>query len=454
MSARHTQLPEAFHFGAATSAYQIEGAVQTDGRGVSMWDTFAHQRGHIADHSTGDVACDHYHRSAEDIALMKALGHNAYRFSVAWPRVMPSGRGAVNAAGLDFYDRLVDQLLAQDIAPYATLYHWDLPQALQDHGGWLNRDTCHAFAEYAEVVARRLGDRVHSYATLNEPRCSATVGYLEGRHAPGFTDRTQSLQVAHHLMLAHGLAIPAMRRWTQQAKLGIVLDMKPYYPANDSSEALSAARLADGVFNRWFLDPLFLGHYPTDVWEAQGPYVPQMKADDLETIRQPLDTLGINYYTRGWVDHDPGLPFPHAREQAVEGATYTTMGWEIYPDGLRDTLTHLSTDYPIADLYVAETGAALNDTVVHGEVHDPVRIEYLRGHLDAASDALAAGVPLSAFLVWSLMDNFEWGKGYTQRFGLVHVDFDTQVRTPKASALWLCDYLTTRQRLADAKTNS
>ena len=451
MSLKVNRFPARFHIGAATSAYQIEGAVQADGRGLSMWDTFAHQSGRIADHSTGDVACDHYHRSAEDVALMKALGHNAYRFSVAWPRVMPHGRGAVNTAGLDFYDRLVDQLLAQGIAPYATLYHWDLPQALQDQGGWLNRDTCHAFAEYAEVVTRRLGDRVHSYATLNEPRCSATVGYLEGRHAPGFTDRTQSLQVAHHLMLAHGLAMPAMRRWTHQAKLGIVLDMKPYYAANHSIPARRAARMADGVFNRWFLDPLFLGHYPADIWAAHGAHVPQMQDGDLQTIHQPLDTLGINYYTRGWVDHDSDLPFPHAREQPVEGATYTTMGWEIYPLGLRDTLTRLSTDYAIADLYVAETGAALNDTVVDGAVHDPIRMAYLRDHLAAASDAVAAGVPLSAFLVWSLMDNFEWGKGYTQRFGLCHVDFDTQVRTPKASALWLRDYITSRLRPTDAR---
>jgi beta-glucosidase len=446
--------PSNFHIGAATSAYQIEGATQADDRGLSIWDTFAHHSGRIADHSTGDVACDHYHRSAEDVALMKALGHNAYRFSVAWPRVMPSGRGAVNTAGLDFYDRLVDQLLAQGIAPYVTLYHWDLPQALQNQGGWLNRDTCQAFAEYAEVVVRRLGDRVHSYATLNEPRCSATVGYLEGRHAPGFTDRTQSLQVAHHLMLAHGLAMPAMRRWTQQAKLGIVLDMKPYYAAVPSVPARRAARLADGVFNRWFLDPLFFGQYPADVWDAHGAHVPKIHEGDLQTIRQPMDTLGINYYTRGWVDHDPALAFPHASEQPVEGATYTTMGWEIYPRGLRDTLARLRTDYPIADLYVAETGAALNDTMVNGEVDDAVRVAYLRDHLAAASAAMASGVPLSAFLAWSLMDNFEWGKGYTQRFGLCHVDFDTLVRTPKASALWLRDYLANRQRPADAATPS
>jgi beta-glucosidase len=437
--------PPGFHWGAATSAYQIEGAAQAEGRGPSMWDTFAHTSGRIADHSTGDVACDHYHRMVDDVALMRELGHNAYRFSIAWPRVLPQGRGVVNLPGLDFYDRLVDQLLAQGLAPYATLYHWDLPQALQAQGGWLNRDTCYAFAHFAEVVARRLGDRVHSYATLNEPRCSATVGYLEGRHAPGLQNRSQALQAAHHLLLAHGLAMPVLRSFTRTAKLGVVLDVKPYYPATQAPSARHAAHQADGVFNRWFLDPLFLGRYPADIWAAEGAHVPVIGVDDLRTIAQPLDSLGINYYTRGWVDRDDTRPFPHARELPVAGATYTSMGWEIYPEGLYDMLVRLAREYPVHDLYVAENGAALQDTVVAGRVDDPVRVQYLQSHLAALARARSEGVPVSAYLAWSLLDNFEWGKGYTQRFGLCHVDFATQQRTPKASALWYRDFIARQQ---------
>lgn len=445
MTPSRTAFPPGFHFGAATSAYQVEGAVQADGRGPSMWDTFAQNSGRIADASTGDVACDHYHRMPEDVALMHGLGHTAYRFSVAWPRVLPQGRGAVNHPGLDFYDRLVDHLLDKGIAPYATLYHWDLPLALHEKGGWLNRDTCHAFAEFAGVVAHRLGDRVHSYATLNEPRCSASVGYLEGRHAPGLEDRAAALLAAHHLMLAHGLALPVLRNLTHTAKLGVVLDVKPYYPADALTATAHAVRMADGVFNRWFLDPLLRGHYPQDVWDAEGTCVPQISASvleqDLRTIAQPIDSLGLNYYTRGHVTHDPARPFPHVREVPVDGAQYTTMGWEIYPEGLYDMLTRIARDYPAVDLFIAENGAALADEVVDGTVHDPVRVEYLQSHVHAVARARQAGVPLSAYLAWSLLDNFEWGKGYTQRFGICHVDFVTQKRTPKASALWLKNFI-------------
>jgi beta-glucosidase len=433
--------PAGFHFGAATSAYQIEGAAHADGRGTSMWDTFAHTSGRIADNSTGDVACDHYHRTVQDIAMMRSLGHNAYRFSVAWPRVIPQGRGAVNTAGLDFYDRLVDQLLAQGIAPYATLYHWDLPQTLHEQGGWLNRDTCFAFAEFTEAVVRRLGDRVHSYATLNEPRCSATVGYQEGRHAPGLQDPAKALLAAHHLMLAHGLAVPVLRQYTQKAKIGVVLDVKPYYPLDASAQSQQTATRADGVFNRWFLDPIFLGRYPQDIWADRAAIAPHIGTDDMRTIHQPLDSLGINYYTRGLVDYDATLPYPHARDNNVDGAAYTTMGWEIYPDGLKDMLIRIAQEYPVKDIYIAENGAALDDLVIDGRVDDPVRVQYLQSHLAAVSQALHAGVPLSAYLAWSLMDNYEWGKGYTQRFGLCHVDFKTLQRIPKTSALWYRDFI-------------
>ena len=438
--------PANFEFGAATSSYQIEGAVAEDGRKPSMWDHFAHNSGRIGDGSTGDVACDHYHRVDDDLALMSALNLNAYRFSVAWPRVIPDGVGAVNAKGLDFYDRLVDKLLARGIAPYVTLYHWDLPQALAERGGWLNRDTSFAFADYSEAVVRRLGDRVHTYATLNEPRCSATVGYLEGRHAPGEQDRAKSLTAAHHLLLAHGLAMPVLRAHTRQAKLGIVIDVRPYYAADDSEVSRQAALHADGVFNRWFADPLFKGHYPEDVWQGFGKLVPEVKTGDMEIIQQPIDSLGINYYARGFVSHDAKLPFPHAADVRDPASKFTDMGWEIYPRGLSDILQRFHRDYAPSAIYVAENGAAFDDHLVDGQVDDQQRLDYLESHLAAAARAISEGVPLVAYLVWSMLDNFEWGHGYARRFGIVHVDYETQRRTPKKSALWYRDAIARWQK--------
>jgi beta-glucosidase len=444
--------PAGFHFGAATSSYQIEGAVKEDGRGPSWWDRFSHTSGNIADGSTGDMACDHYHRVDEDIALMRSLNLNAYRFSVAWPRVVPEGTGAVNPRGLDFYDRLVDRLLAAGLAPYATLYHWDLPLPLAERGGWLNRDTARAFADYAGLVARRLGDRVHSYATLNEPRCSAIVGYQEGRHAPGERDRAKALTAAHHLLLAHGLAMPALRAATRTAKLGIVLDVKPYVPADAGEASAQAARHADGVFNRWFTEPLFHGTYPVDVWEGYGPDVPDVRVGDMTQISQPIDTLGINYYTRGVVRSDPTRPFPHAVDMPQPGSRYTAMGWEVAPQGLHDILTRLHADYEPKDLYVAENGAAFDDVPAPGPVvHDPERREYLAAHLEAVGRAVASGVPLSGYMAWSLLDNFEWGWGYTRRFGIVHVDYPTQRRTPKSSALWYRDFIAAQSGSTSAR---
>jgi beta-glucosidase len=438
--------PAGFHFGAATSAYQVEGAVAQDGRGPSWWDSFSHTPGRIADGSNGDVACDHYRRVDDDIALMRGLNFNAYRFSVAWPRVMPGGTGAVNPKGLDFYDRLVDRLLAAGLAPYVTLYHWDLPQPLADRGGWLNRDTAHAFADYAAVVARRLGDRAHSYATLNEPRCAALVGYQEGRHAPGERDRGKALTAAHHLLLAHGLAMPALRAATRRARVGIVLDVKPYV-ADDASEAsVRAARHADGVFNRWFTEPLFHGTYPADVWDGYGAMVPDVRVGDMTQISQPIDTLGINYYARGVVRFEADKPFPHATEVRQAGSLYTAMGWEVSPQGLQDILTRLHADYDLKDIYIAENGAAFDDVLQGDAVHDTERREYYATHLQATARALAAGVPVSAYMAWSLMDNFEWGFGYTRRFGIVYVDYATQRRIPKGSALWYRDFIAAQRR--------
>ena len=435
--------PKNFHFGSATSAYQVEGAVNEDGRGPSIWDDFCATPSNIRDGSDGRVACDHYHRYADDIARMAEMGFNAYRFSVAWPRILPEGRGRINPAGLAFYDRLVDGLLAKGIAPYLTLYHWDLPSPLQAQGGWGNRETAWAFAEYAEVIGRHFGDRVHAYATLNEPRCAAFVGHYEGRHAPGATDLRLTLQVAHHLMLAHGAAVQRLRAHTQTAKVGIVLDMKPYHPANDHPLTARAAEMGGGIFNRWLLDVLFKGHYPADVWEGFGPLVPHVEADDYALIQQPLDNLGINYYTRALVEYDPELPFPHAREVRNEGAIYSTMNWEFYPEGLEEILGWIHRTYGVKELYIAENGVALADEVVDGRVHDPLRTQYYQTHLAAVSRAITQGVPLTGYLAWSLMDNFEWGQGYLQRFGLWHVDYATQERILKDSAHWYADFIKT-----------
>ncbi|WP_263772521.1 GH1 family beta-glucosidase [Propionivibrio soli] len=442
--------PKDFLFGSATSSYQIEGAASEDGRKPSMWDHFSHHSGRIADKSTGDVACDHYHRVEEDIALMQSLNLNAYRFSIAWPRVVPDGVGAVNEKGLDFYDRLVDKLLAAGIAPFVTLYHWDLPLSLAERGGWMNRDTSAAFAAYAEVVVKRLGDRVHTYATLNEPRCSAIVGHLEGRHAPGEQDIRKALAAAHHLLLAHGLAMPALRAHTHTAKLGIVLDVKPYYAADARPESEAAAHHAYGIFNRWFADPLFLGHYPQDIWDGYGEAAPAtlVQPGDMEIIRQPIDALGLNYYTRGHVTHDGSLPYPHAAQVQPADAAYTAMEWEVFPDGLYDIIMRIHQDYAPPAMYVAENGAAFHDEVSNGEIRDEGRQSYLEGHLAAVARARAQGTPLIGYLVWSLLDNFEWGWGYSRRFGIIHIDYETQQRTIKQSGLWYRDYIERCRRVA------
>ncbi|RZJ09197.1 MAG: beta-glucosidase [Rubrivivax sp.] len=435
--------PPGFRFGAATSAYQIEGAVAEDGRGQSWWDTFAHTPGRIADGTTGDVACDHYHRWQDDLDLMKALNLQAYRFSLAWPRVLPEGRGRLNPAGLDFYERLVDGLLARGITPYVTLYHWDLPQPLADEGGWQVRSTADAFAEFAQHAMRRLGDRVARWATLNEPRCCAYVGHLEGRHAPGLKgDFPATLKASHHLLLAHGRAMQALRAERPDAQLGIVLDVKPYTVAAPGAEHEAAVRRADGVFNRWFFDPIFKGHYPEDIAADYAAFMPPIEPGDMALISQPIDHLGINYYTRGHVLNAPELPYPHAAEQMVPGAHYSAMVWEDWPEGLHRMLTRIHREYAPKAVYVAENGAAEPDVIdSDGRCRDPARTNYLAGHLQACARALADGVPLDAYITWSFMDNMEWGRGYVPRLGLVHVDYATQRRTPKDSALAYRDFI-------------
>ena len=424
--------PAGFQFGVATSSYQIEGAAHEDGRGDSIWDTFCREPGRISDGTSGEVACDHYHRWPQDLDLVRSLGVDAYRFSLAWPRIQPDGRGAVNPAGLDFYERLVDGMLERGLKPYATLYHWDLPQALQDVGGWDHRDTAHRFAEYARIVAARLGERVVSYATLNEPWCSSILSYQLGQHAPGLQDRRAALSAAHHLLLGHGEAVKAMRSVVPGSELGIVLNFSPTYPATENPEDRAAARRGDGEFNRWFLEPLLLGEYPADIWEGYGTDVPEVHPGDLEIIRQPLDFLGVNYYTRGYVS---------ASGQKPAGASFTQMGWEVFPQGLTDLLLRLNRDYPVPPMFVTENGAAYPDTLSveanrTAAVHDAERVHYFAAHLEAVRQASVQGVDVRGYFAWSLMDNFEWAYGYSRRFGLVYVDYADQTRVLKDSGLW------------------
>ncbi|MER6037102.1 GH1 family beta-glucosidase [Streptomyces sp. NPDC001835] len=426
-------LPHDFLWGTATAAYQIEGAVDEDGRAPSIWDTFSHTPGKIANDDNGDVACDHYHRWREDIALMRRLGTNAYRLSIAWPRVIPGGTGAVNAKGLAFYDQLVDALLEAGITPAVTLYHWDLPQALQDRGGWPERATASAFADYASTVAERLGDRVKLWATLNEPSCSAWIGHLEGTMAPGWTDLTAAVRASYHLLLGHGLATQALRAAVPDARIGIVNNLSTVFPATDRPEDVAAARRHDGHVNRWWLDPVHGRGFPADMLETYGVELPEQPGD-LETIAAPLDWLGLNYYFPAYVADDPDGPAPHARSVRRPDVPRTGMDWEIDASGIESLLLRLTEEYGARKLYVTENGSAYPDVVrPDGTVDDPERQEYLERHLAACASAARKGAPLAGYFAWSLLDNFEWAYGYDKRFGLVHVDYDTQIRTIKGS---------------------
>lgn len=428
--------PEGFVLGAATAAYQIEGGVREGGRGESIWDRFSHTPGKTYQGQTGDVACDHYHRWLDDVELMADLGLEAYRFSIAWPRIMPQGRGTINSAGLDFYDRLVDALMERDIQPFVTLYHWDLPQALQDAGGWPERAMVDLFADYAAVVVRRLGDRVCRWMTFNEPWVSAFAGYYEGHHAPGLTDLGAALQAAHHTLVAHARANDAIRANSRlQPLIGIALNLFPVEPASDRQADLDAAQRYDGYVNRWFLDPLFLGSYPEDMLEFWGDQAPRAQPGDFESLPRQLDFLGINNYFRSVIGEGSESP---VRIQAHHpSGEYTEMGWEVYPDGLYELLTRVHRDYDPHEIYIAENGAAFHDVLSpSGQVEDRERVEYLRDHLFAARRALDAGVRLRGYFVWSLLDNFEWTHGYSKRFGIVAVDYGTQARSIKASGHW------------------
>ncbi len=431
--------PPDFVWGVATSSFQIEGSAAGTERGESIWDRFCRVPGAIADGSNGDIACDHVHRWREDLDLIAALGVDAYRFSISWPRVRPSGAGAWNAAGLDFYERLVDGLLERGIEPYVTLNHWDLPAELQDAGGWASRDTVQRFVEYALGVHARLGSRVAAYTTHNEPWVIAHLGHETGSFAPGIKSRSIAAQVSHHLLLSHGLTLQALRGAGCKSPLGIVLNLSPVHPATASAADMARARLEDGRLLRWYLDPLFTGAYPQDVLDFLGADAPRVHEGDLQAIATPMDFLGVNYYSRSVVSADDSW------DSARSGLTRTEMGWEIYPDGLTELLLRLHRDYDVPPLYVKENGGAFKDERVDGEVHDADRVAYIASHIAAVGDAMAQGVHMAGYMLWSLLDNFEWTSGYEKRFGIVHVDYATQRRTMKDSARWYRDFLQ-RQR--------
>ena len=435
--------PKDFVWGVATSAFQIEGAAIEDGKGPSIWDEFCRVPGAIADGSDGDIACDHYHRLTSDLDIIAGLGVDAYRFSVSWPRVRPGGTGAWNERGLGFYERLVDGLLARGIQPYLTLNHWDLPAELQAAGGWAHRDTVHRFVEYAQGMAKRLGDRVATITTHNEPWVIATLGYELGTFAPGVKSRAAAAQASHHLLLSHGLALQALRAQVCKSRLGIVLNLSPMHAATDSAADHAKARLEDGRGVRWYTDPLLTGSYPADVLEHLGADAPVVQLGDMAAIATPMDFLGINYYTRGMVS--AAAPW----NVHSGGREVTDMGWEVYPEGLTELLLRLHHDYAVPPMYVKENGAAFKDEFVDGRVHDAQRTRYIANHIAAVGDAVAQGVPMAGYMVWSLLDNFEWASGYAKRFGIVHVDYANQRRTLKDSALWYHDFLQ-RQKAARA----
>ncbi|HLV33561.1 MAG TPA: GH1 family beta-glucosidase [Spirillospora sp.] len=429
--------PEHFLWGAATASYQIEGGGLQEGRGECIWHRFSHTPGKVLNGDTGDVACDHLHRYREDVALMAELGLDAYRFSISWPRVLPAGTGATNAAGLDFYDRLVDALLEVNIRPFVTLYHWDLPQALQDQGGWENPASVQWFADYTGLMAQRLGDRVKDWITINEPWVIAFLGNFTGEHAPGKQDLRAAYQVAHHLLLAHAAAIPVIRAAVPDARAGITLNVNYIDAATDSEADQQAARRQDGYVARWFLDPLYRGQYPQDMVDWLGDTLSGIDLAAVSAATVPTDFLGINYYTRNTVAHADEGPF-QTKMITHAGSLYTEMGWEVYPDGLRRLLIRLHEDYAPGAIYITENGAAFEDPPpANGVIEDPLRVAYLEAHFEAASQAIAAGVPLKGYFVWSLLDNFEWAYGYSKRFGIIYVDYETQRRVLKRSALYL-----------------
>lgn len=432
---QRAQFPLDFIWGVATSAYQIEGATKEDGRGESVWDRFCAQAGAISDGTNGDVACEHYNRMPQDVEMIADMGVKNYRFSIAWPRVQPDGQTDWNELGFAFYDRLLSALESKGIAAHLTLNHWDLPQALQDKGGWANRETCHHFVRYAQEVVRRFGSRLTTLVTHNEPWVIAVLGHENGIFAPGLKARSTAFQVSHHLLLSHGMAVQAVRQSHPQLALGIVLNLSPIYPASDTQADLDKARLDDGYILRWYMDPLFKGAYPEDVWADLGVDAPVVLDGDLQTIAQSLEFLGVNYYTRNF--SSSGNPW----DVRANAEQVTDMGWEVFPQGLTELLLRLTRDYAPKALMVTENGSAFVDQLLDGRVNDPERMNYLKEHIFECYRAIELGVPLTAYFAWSLMDNFEWASGYAKRFGLVYVDYASQERIIKSSGLWYAGFL-------------
>lgn len=440
MAAASVVFPENWVWGAATSAYQVEGAARAGGRGPSIWNVFTATPGNTHQGESGAIAVDHFHRANEDVALMRELGLGAYRFSVAWPRVFPTGSGRPNAAGIDFYRRLVDELAQAGIAPQATLYNWDLPQALQDRGGWLNRDTAARFGEYAYTIASALGDGIHTWTTISEPATAAFLGHWSGEHAPGIRDLRAGLQAAHNLLLAHGEGMTALRSEVQPGDLaGIALNLVPAFPAGESNADLEAADRFDGFQNRWFLDALYRSMYPDDIVRLYGDAMPEIGENDFRLISQPMDFLGVDYFSRAVVAYDPASLPLQARLVVPPGARLTGTGREIYPQGLYDILMRVHQDYTPGQILVSENGAAFPDHLAGGRVDDPAREDFLHEHILETHRALNDGVPLAGYYVWSLLDNFEWQHGYAPRFGLIYVDYPTQERIIKRSGRWYAE---------------
>jgi beta-glucosidase len=431
------QFPQDFIWGVAASSYQIEGAVNEDGRGESIWDRFSHTAGNTAGGDTGDISCDHYHHYVEDVKLMAELGVKSYRFSIAWPRILPMGTGKVNETGLDFYDRLLDELGKANIDPMATLYHWDLPQALDDEGGWLNRKTADYFAEYTDVVTRRFGDRIKLWGTINEPICVAMLGYFLGMHAPGHRDESmkEMNKALHHLLLGHGKAVEVLRKNVPDAKVGAMINIYPVYPATDSEADKAAAERFYMYHNHWFTAAMYTGEYPALGLELFADAAPEILPGDMEIISTPTDYIGLNYYSRLVAAHNEQANGPLQVEIVkVPDVEYTAMEWEVYPDGLQAVIERVYREYKPKEIFIAENGCAMNDFVSSdGKVHDPQRVSYLRRHLQTLHNTIGKGIPVKGYYVWSLMDNFEWSHGYAKRFGIIHVDYETLKRTPKDS---------------------
>jgi beta-glucosidase len=446
------RFPTDFLWGAATASYQIEGSPLADGAGPSIWHRFSHTPGLTENGDTGDIACDHYRRYESDVALMADLGMNAYRFSISWGRILPDGFGRANRKGIDFYSRLVDALLARGITPNATLYHWDLPAALDDRGGWLNRDIAGWFSEYATTMFNALGDRVPMWTTINEPWVVSDGGYLYGKLAPGHRNLFEAPIVSHNLLRAHGVGVEAFRASgaAKSARIGLVVNLEPKYPASDSAEDIAATTRADAYMNRQYLDPVFFGRYPDEMREIFGEAWPDFSAEELKSIAQPLDFLGINYYTRSVVRHDVEISLGRTGRVPQIESIHTETGWEVYPPALTRVLLWVKERYGDIPLYITENGAAFYDPpAVDGTVDDPQRVAYLRDHLTAAREAIKQGVQLCGYFVWSLLDNFEWSHGYSRRFGIVHVNYDTQERTIKSSGKYYSRVVRTNGGLLD-----